>query len=336
MSPSAQPAGLFPVIAALSGNIFITVIKIVGFALTGSSAMFSEAIHTAADTGNQALLMVGIKRSLRKANKNYHYGFGQERFFWALISACGIFFLGAGVTLYHGITSLLHPEPIATSSIGYIVLGIALVIESVTLLLAFKELKSRSGETKFISIIRSGDPTTLAVLYEDAVAVFGSMVAAVSIALTSLTQSAIWDAIGSIIIGLLLVCVAIVLIIKNRGFLIDKAMPRHLEEQVIAILNAERAIEKVIDFKSTVLDINIYRVKCEVEFNGIELLKEINKYGELHEDFENIRSDYGQFVRFCTEMSDRAPRLIGTKINEIEKRIKEQMPHVRHIDIEIN
>ncbi len=333
---SPQPTGLLPVLAALAGNIFITIIKIIGFTLTGSSAMFSEAIHTAADTGNQALLMIGIKRSQRKADKNFHYGFGQERFFWALISACGIFFLGAGVTLFHGINSLWHHEPIVTNPIGYAILGLALIIESITLLYAFKDLQSHSTETGFLNIIRSGDPTTLAVLYEDGVAVLGSLVAAGSIALTTLTHNAIWDGIGSILIGLLLVCVAILLIIKNRGFLMDKAMPRHLEEQVITILQAEPAIEKVIDFKSTVLDINIYRVKCEVEFNGIELLKEINKYGELREDFDHIRQDYAQFVRFCTEMSDRAPRLIGTKINEIEKRIKEQMPHVRHIDIEIN
>ncbi len=333
---STLPTGLLPVTAALAGNIFITIIKSVGFLLTGSSAMFSEAIHTAADTGNQALLMVGIKRSQRKADKKFHYGFGHERFFWALISACGIFFLGAGVTLYRGVNSLFSQTPVTNSPVAYLILGVSLTIESFTLFYAFRELKSRSTETKLTRILRHGDPTTLAVIYEDGVAVLGSLLAVASIGLTALTQNAIWDAIGSLLIGLLLLCVAVLLIIKNREFLLDRAMPRHLEEQVIAILNAELAIEKVIDFKSTVLDINIYRVKCEVEFNGIELLKEINKYGELREDFENIRSDYAQFVRFCTEMSDRAPRLIGTKINEIEQRIKEQMPHIRHIDIEIN
>ncbi len=333
---SVRPAGLLAVLAALSGNIFITLIKMTGFFLTGSSALFSEAVHSAADTGNQALLLIGIKRSQRKANKNYHYGFGQERFFWALISACGIFFLGAGITLYRGFMSLVRPEIITFNSVSFLILGISMVVETMTLVFAYQEIKKQSPETGFLNILHSGDTTTLAVIYEDGVGVFGSFVAAVSIALSWVTGNPVWDAIGSLLIGLLLVGVAIMLMIKNRSFLMDKAMPSHLEEQVIAILNQEVAIEKVIDFKSTVLGMNIYRVKCEVEFNGIELLREINKYGELREDFETIGGDYAQFVRFCTEFSDRAPRLIGTKINEIEKRIKEKMPHVRHIDIEIN
>lgn len=336
MSSTQQPVGFLPVLAALGGNVFITIIKCLGFAMTGSSAMFSEAVHSAADTANQALLMLGIKRSQRKADKNYYYGFGQERFFWALISACGIFFLGAGITLYHGFMALLSHEPITTHPISYIILGISLTIETTTLFYAFKELKSHSTETKFLDIIRSGDPTTLAVLYEDSIAVLGSLLAAASITLTSLTQSAIWDAIGSLLIGLLLACVAILLIRKNREFLLKKAMPQALEEQVMDILNAEPAIEKVIDFKSFVLDVSTYHVKCEVEFNGTELLKEINNYGELQENFDNIRNDYSQFLRFCTEIIDRTPRLMGTKINEIEKRIQERVPQVRHIDIEIN
>ncbi len=332
----SQPTGFFPVIAALLGNICITTMKIVGFVLTGSSAMFSEAIHTAADTGNQALLMIGIKRSQRNADKKYQYGFGQERFFWALISACGIFFLGAGVTLYHGFVSLFTHEPVHTNLLGYIILGVSTLIESTTLFFAYYELKKHSIETGVLQIIQSADPTTLAVLYEDGVAVLGSLLAAVSIALSAYTHNAVWDAIGSLLIGGLLLLVAIALIIKNRSYLLDKAMPPALEERAMAILNNEPSIEKVIDFKSTVLDVDVYRIKCEVEFNGSELLKEINNYGELREDFDEVRADYSHFLRFCSELADRAPRLIGTKINQIEKRIIEQIPQVRHIDIEIN
>lgn len=333
---SSQPTGLMPVLAALAGNVFITVIKFVGFAFTGSSAMFSEAIHSAADTGNQALLMIGIKRSLRGADKDYQYGFGQERFFWALISACGIFFLGAGVTLYHGIIALTADGHVETHPVAFFILGASLIIETTTLIFAYKELKSHSIETEFIEIVRAGDPATLAVIYEDTVAVLGSGIAIISILLTRLTHNTVWDAIGSLLIGFLLAFVAILLIRKNREFLLKKAMPRELEEMVIDLLNAEPAIEKVIDFKSSVLDINVYVIKCEVEFNGTELLKDANKYGDLKDDFESVCANYSEFVRFCTEFGDRAPRLIGTKINEIEKRIQDRVPQVRHIDIEIN
>lgn len=329
--------GRLPVLAALAGNVFIAGIKLLGFSLTGSSALFSEAIHSVADTGNQALLIIGIRRSQRKPTKNYYYGFGQERFFWSLISACGIFFLGAGVTLYHGVVALFtHSLPTTRPGIGYLILGISLVIEAATFAFALKELKSHSNETKFLKVLRGGDPTTLAVLYEDGVAMFGSFLAVVSIGLTSITNNTIWDAIGSITIGLLLVCVAVLLIIKNREFLLDKAMPRELEERVLAILNAEPAIEKVIDFKSTMLDLNTYRVICEVEFNGTELLDDINSDGELRETFDIISKDYAKFLRFCMKMGDRTPRLIGTKIDAIEKLIRERVPQVQHIDIEIN
>lgn len=333
---SSKTAGLFPVIAALAGNTFITLIKFLGFLLTGSSAMFSEAIHGLADTGNQALLMIGIKRSLRDANADYHYGFGQERFFWALISACGIFFLGAGVTLYHGVTSLFNHEAVVARPIIFLILGVSVIIEVATLVIAYRELKLRSRETQFFAIIREGDPATLAVLYEDGVAVLGSVVAMISISLTILTGSPLWDAIGSIIIGVMLAGVALILIKKNREFLLKKAMPFHLEEEIVDLLMSEPTIEKVIDFKSSVLDIDTYRITCDVEFNGTELLKEINKRGELREDFAQVCANYSEFVRFCTEISDRAPRLIGTKINEIEKRIRERVPQVKHIDIEIN
>ena len=329
--------GFLPVLAALIGNMFIAGIKFLGFALTGSSALFSEGIHSVADTGNQAFLMIGIRRSQREPTSNYNYGFGQERFFWSLISACGIFFLGAGVTLYHGVAALFsHSAPTANPGIGYLILGISLVIEIGTFAFAFRALRTQSSETKLLGIIRAGDPTTLAVLYEDGVAVLGSLLAAASILLTALTQNTIWDATGSIIIGLLLLCVAILLIIKNREFLLDKAMPRALEKQVLDILHAEPSIEKVIDFKSTLIDLNTYRVKCEIEFNGTELLEDINNFGELREKFDLIGSDYSRFLRFCTEMSDRTPRLVGKKIDAIEKLIRERVPQVRHIDIEIN
>jgi zinc transporter 9 len=333
---SQQPTGFLPVFAALVGNVFITSIKFAGFWFTGSSSMFSEAVHGIADTGNQALLMFGIKRSLKKADEKFQYGFGQERFFWALISACGIFFLGAGVTMYHGLTALYSQEHVATHPIVFGILFVSLIIELATLTFAYREMKMQSGQTEFLDVIAMGDPSTLAVIYEDGVAVAGSFIAAVSIALTKLTGNPVWDAIGSIIIGILLAVIAIVLIKKNREYLLKKAMPAHLEEIVIDLLSAEPAIEKVIDFKSSVLDIDVYSITCEVEFNGSELLKEMNKFGELRCSFEEVREDYSDFFRFCIELTDRSPRVLGTKINEIEKRIRDAVPQVRHIDIEIN
>lgn len=331
-----HPRGLFPVLAALSGNFVLMVAKFFGFAVSGSATMFSEGVHSLADTMNQGLLLVGIRRSLRVADEEHTYGYGHERFVWALISASGVFFVGAGVTIYKGISSLVEPEIIVISPLIFIILGISLFVEVGTFLIAFMELKKNSNGASIREALRDGDPVTISVLYEDGVAVLGVLIALLSITYSYYTHTSYGDAVGSIVIGLMLAWVAIVLINKNREFLTGKAMPEDLKDELIKLLEAEPSIEKVIDFKSTSINIGEYRIKCEVEFNGPALLKEIREAGDLRDDFDSAREDYGEFVRFCAEFIDRIPRLMGNKIDEIEKKIQMEFPGVKHIDIEIN
>jgi len=165
--------GFLPVLAALVGNIFIAIIKFVAFIFSGSVALFSEAVHSVADSFNQLLLMIGIKRSIKKPDKEFIYGYGRERFFWALISACGIFFIGAGAIIYNGVDSLFHQRKMLDHPIVYIVLGLSFVIESITFLIAIRELKHQYPGQKLFSLIKTSDPSTLAVVYEDGLAVIG-------------------------------------------------------------------------------------------------------------------------------------------------------------------
>lgn len=298
--------------------------------------MFSEAIHSFADTSNQSLLMVGLKKSTKKPNEEFIYGYGRERFFWALISACGIFFIGAGVTTYRGVSALIYGKAVEYHPIVFVVLLLSFIIEFATLLFAYKELRKNQPEENFLYQLKNGDPSTLAVFYEDSVAVLGVIVAFASTILSTITKEHYWDAIGSIIIGVLLGIVAIVLIIKNRSFLIGRSIPPNLQEEIIEMLQADPAIERVIDFKSTTLDIGIYRIKCEIEFNGIALIKEIFQKDDLKEEYEEINNDYEQFKKFCVEYADRVPRLVGRKIDEIENNLKQRYKEVKYIDIEIN
>ena len=322
--------------AALAGNAFVTAIKFAGYFLSGSSALFSEAIHSFADTINQVLLMVGLKRSVKKPSDEFAYGHGQERFVWALVSACGIFFLGAGVNIYRGISALSGHREVFIGTAIFAILAVSLLVESITLLIALRELKRQNAGKGWANILREGDPSSLAVFYEDGAAVLGVLTALASIILTSLTGNFYWDAVGSIIIGLLLGIVAVVLINKNRAFLIEKSIPDDLKKKIIELMEADPAIEKVIDFKSAVLDVGSYRVKCEIEFNGPALMKEIKKSGAIKKEYALIRSDYDEFVKFCVNYADLIPRLMGKRIDEIEKKIQEAVPGVRHIDIEIN
>lgn len=141
--------------------------------------MFSEAIHSFADTSNQALLMIGIRRSNKKATDTFIYGYKKERFLRALISACGIFFVGAGITTYHGITSLISPGEIHINQRTFIILAIAFVIESITLGIALREVKKTTTHRKWRLILEHADPITLAVVYEDGIAVIGVAIAVI-------------------------------------------------------------------------------------------------------------------------------------------------------------
>ncbi|MFZ2831587.1 MAG: cation diffusion facilitator family transporter [Minisyncoccia bacterium] len=330
--------GFVSVVSALVGNFIITILKTIGFLASGSSALFSEAVHSLADTANQALLMVGIVKSRRAPDEDSSYGYGLERFFWALLSACGVFFVGAGITIYHGVETILHPEELFFKPEIFIILAVSFIVEFITFSIALRELWKEKGEgnSTLSEIFRDGDPTVLAVVYEDGVAVFGVFVAVVSIGLSYWTGNPRWDAGGSIIIGLLLAWVAVVLILKNKRFLVEKSIPEEVRERIIEMLVADPMIERVYDFKSSVVEIGKYRAKCEVEVNGSALFRETSNGGMLKEDYENIKGDYNEFVRFCVEYTDRVPRVIGTRIDELEARIKEEIPAVRHIDIEIN
>jgi solute carrier family 30 (zinc transporter), member 9 len=332
----ARSVGLVPVVAAIVGNMLVTMIKAGAAFVSGSSVMFSEAVHSLADTLNQTFLLVGVRRSYKEPDTDFGYGYGNERFFWAILSACGVFFVGAGVTVYNGVSSLINPEPIEIHALVFVVLVASFVIESFTFWVAAHGLKKAHPDRTLRERLVLADPSTLAVYLEDGVALVGVVVATVSIGLSYYTDNTVWDGLGSIIIGLLLAVTAVTLISKNHSYLLGRSIPEDEQEKIIAVLTAEPSIERVIDFKSTVLGIGVYRIKCEVEFNGPALFREAYQRKYLKGKYEDVKNDYESFKRFCVDYADRIPRLMGKKIDEIEKMLKKRFPSVRHIDLEIN
>src|SRR5688572_26352876 len=158
-SAVATASSLKSVVAALLGNSFVCVIKLVAFVLSGSGAMLSEAIHSAADTGNQLLLFIGLKRGEREPDDRFHYGYGGERFVFGMLSAAGIFFLGCGITVYHGITSLVTPHMPQLTAITFVVLAAAFVIEGGVLLFAVRSIARQRGDIPFFRYVRErADP----------------------------------------------------------------------------------------------------------------------------------------------------------------------------------
>lgn len=321
---------------AFLGNTFVTVIKAVIFFATGSASMFAESIHSLADTLNQSLLLIGLNRSKRPADSNRGYGYGIERFFWSLVSACGIFFIGAGITIYHSIDSLVHPEHGAHSfSLSTIVvLLVALIIESITLWLAFRELKKDRKVS--LEMFQDGDPVLLAIIYEDSVAVFGVIIALLAQWLTYTTGNNVYDAIGGIVIGSILGFLAIILIIKNHQYIIGKPLSKDVSDEIIEELLKDPCIEHVVEFKSVAVDIGKYRIFTTVEWNGSPLYQEIYEAGDLQEEFEGIKDDFKEFAKLMFKTTDRIPRLVGSHINMVEKNIIEKFPQIAYVDIEIN
>lgn len=333
---SYKASGAKSVVTAVFGNLIVALLKMAGWTLTGSSVMLSEGIHSFADTANQSLLYLGIKRSERPADDEFQYGYRQERFFWALISACGIFFVGAGVTFYHGIGSIIHKEHASFGPWVLIILAVSFILEGYALITAFKEAKhAANGESISTYFKNSGDPTILAVIYEDSAALLGIIVAGISLVLTHITGNSIWDGIGSMFVSLILGVVSILLMMVNRRFILNKSVPKSMKEKIKNALLAEEMIDEIHDFKTFVIGVDVFIVKAEIEVNGHYLAENIFGDINMKEEYEDIK-DFQDFVRYSSELCDRTTRILGREIDEIENRVIEKIPNIKHIDIEAN
>jgi len=220
-----MPKSNIAIYGAIAANVAIAVTKFVVAGMTGSSAMFSEGIHSAVDTFNGVLLLVGLKLSQRPATPEHPFGHGKELYFWSLIVAVLIFGLGGGVSFYQGVQHVRHPEPLQGPLWNYVVLGAAAVFECSSFVVALRQFRERAGDTPFWEALhRSKDPTTYTVLAEDAAALVGLVVAAVGIALSHRFDKPELDGAASLIIGVLLAGVAVALIRESRGLLIGEGV----------------------------------------------------------------------------------------------------------------
>ncbi len=234
------------VIAAFIGNGLIAVTKFAAAALTGSSAMFSEAVHSVVDTGNQALLLYGIKRARRPADARHPFGYGRELYFWAFVVAVMIFATGAGVSVYEGVSRIRHPEPVTDAYINYIVLGFAIVFEGGSFWVAFREFNRVKGGRGYLAAVRvSKNPALFTVLLEDAAALVGLVIALVGIALAEALDLPALDGVASVLIGLMLAGVAALLAYETKGLLIGEAADPEVVAKVRRIVGVEHGVDRI-------------------------------------------------------------------------------------------
>ncbi len=234
------------IFAALAGNTLIAVTKFAAASITGSSAMLSEAIHSLVDTGNQGLLLYGMKRAQKPADENFPFGHGKEIYFWSFVVAILIFALGGGISVYEGIHHLLHPQPATNPLINYLVLSLAIIFEGVAWLFALREFRRTKGKNGYIEAInQTKDPSVLVVLFEDSAAMLGLLVALIGIGLTQLTGNVYFDGGASVLIGFILIGTAIWLARETKGLLIGESAEPQIVQGIREIVQENTIIESV-------------------------------------------------------------------------------------------
>ena len=237
--------------AALVGNGAIAATKFGAAAFTGSSAMFSEAVHSVVDTGNQILLLYGIRRSGREPDDQHPFGYGMELYFWAFVVAILIFAGGAGISFYEGLHKIQSPEPLTSAYVNYIVLGLAILFEAGAWWIAFQAFRATKGRRSYFAAVRqSKDPAVFTVLFEDTAAMLGLVVALVGIWLGELLGMPVLDGVASIGIGLILAATAAFLAYECKGLLIGESVPVEVRRGIEAIVTGQPGIERINEHRS--------------------------------------------------------------------------------------
>lgn len=232
---------------ALVANIAIAIMKFVAASFTRSSAMLSEGIHSSVDSINQLLLLLGIRRSTKPADRNHPFGHGKEIYFWSLIVSILIFGLGGGMSIYEGIKHIQYPEKLTNIVWNYAVLGGAFLFEGTSFLIAIRSLnKERSIRGSFFQRVHiSKDPSHFVVIYEDGAALAGLLVAAIGVFVGSHFNLPVADGIASIIIGLLLAFVAVLLTIESRDLLLGESMQTYEVDDIIRLVKMDKNVERM-------------------------------------------------------------------------------------------
>jgi cation diffusion facilitator family transporter len=239
---------LTSIFVALAANVTIAIAKGVAAVLTASPSLLAETLHTLADTGNEILLAIAVRRGNRPPDRRHPLGYGAELYYWALLAAIGMFVVGGAISVWHGIQSLLDPEELTDFWVGAVVLVIALALDSISRIVASRRLKrqaARRGLTKREMIGESADPTLITVYAEDTIDVLGAGLALVALVLHEVTGSGVPDAIATILIGLLLGVVAWRLADRNRSLLTHQAVPDRYQEKLRAHLDATPEVLEV-------------------------------------------------------------------------------------------
>jgi cation diffusion facilitator family transporter len=234
------------IVGAFVANLLIAIIKFIAAAITGSSAMLSEGIHSLVDTGNTGLLLFGEYRSKRGATPSHPFGYGRELYFWSLVVAISLFAIGGGMSIYEGILHIQHPEAMEDPMWNYIVLAIAFVLSTISLYVAVKKfIEDNPGKPFYQAIKESKDPGTFSILFEDAADILGIFVAFLGVYLGHMLDNPYIDGAASIIIGLILCSLSLMLANETKSLLIGESANEELLNKIVAVIKENPSVKHV-------------------------------------------------------------------------------------------
>ncbi|TXK36122.1 cation diffusion facilitator family transporter [Nonomuraea sp. C10] len=292
--------GTKAIIAALAANMSIAVAKFVAAAFTGSSSMLAEGIHSVADSGNQALLLLGGKRAKRASTREHPFGYGRERYFYAFVVAVVLFAIGALFSLYEGYHKLTHAEPLTSPGWAFGVLIFAIIAEIFSFRTAIIEANAVRGDQGWMAFIRrSKAPELPVILLEDLGALLGLIFALFGVTMAVVTGNPVWDAVGTLMIGALLAVISVILAVETKSLLLGESAAPEMEGRIRAALEASSQVDRVIHMKT------------------------------LHIGPEELLVA----AKIAVTRSDTAPE-IAQGIDEAERRIREAVPIARVIYLE--
>lgn len=290
--------------SALAANIGIAAVKFVAASFTGSSAMLSEGIHSAVDSGNSLLLLFGLHRSQRPADRGHPFGHGKEIYFWSLIVAILVFSLGGGMSIYEGISHMRHPVILRDPFWNYIVLVSSMVFEGASLLYAIREFNRGRGKAGFFKELRmSKDPGLFAVIYEESAAIAGLLLALAGVFLGHYFGNPLYDAMASILIGVVLVIVAVVMVRESRGLLVGESADWDLVKSIYDLVNADESVSTLYYPLTMHLAPNEILLALDVEFRKEmtvnELFGTVNRLeSEIKSAFPSVKKIYIEAKNF--------------------------------------
>jgi cation diffusion facilitator family transporter len=289
---------------ALAANLAIAAVKFVAAAVTGSSAMISEGIHSTVDTGNSLLLLLGMKRSQRPADKGHPFGHGKEIYFWSLIVAILVFSLGGGMSIYEGISHIQHPEPVKDPFWNYVVLLSSMAFEGTSLIYAVMQFnKSRGKKGFWTEVSMSKDPGLFAVIYEESAAIAGLVIALAGVFLGHYFNNPIYDAGASILIGLVLVWVALTMVRESRGLLVGESASPAIVKGIYDLLEKQPRVTTLYYPLTMHLAPDEILLALDVEFDKLmtveQLFSEVQRLEEIiKEAYPSIKKIYIEAKNF--------------------------------------